>query len=132
MVKGRNGVMAIDVTGPCGSNVVGSRYAANKHELNPRNHLSRLGGHIQRRDNRGDGELDYQSSVSHGGAGRKHFNDRTSSHYQDQGHQPRQIGRAASHGAPKDYRHNTSGCEDNRRGRHATVVTRKPKFLINF
>ena len=66
----------------------------------------------------------YQSFNSLGGAGRKHLNDRTCSHSQNQEYQPRQTRVGVSFGSPKDYRHNTSGREDNRRGRHATVVTR--------
>ena len=66
----------------------------------------------------------YQSSSSLGGSGRKHLNVRTSSHSQGQGYQPRQTRVGISNGSPKDYRHNTSGREDNRRGRHATAVTR--------
>ena len=66
--------------------------------------------------------MDYQSTNSRGGAGRKHLNDRTFSHSQDQG----QTRVGVSYGSPKDYRHNTSGREDNRRGQLATAVTRNP------
>ena len=48
VVEGRKGVMAINVTGPRGANVVGSRYAANIDELNPRHHTSRPGDNRQR------------------------------------------------------------------------------------
>ena len=47
VVEGRKGVMAINVTGPRGANVVGSRYAENINELNPRHHASSLGGNRQ-------------------------------------------------------------------------------------
>ena len=50
VVEGREGGMAINVTGPCGANVLSSRYAANLHELNPRHQASRLCGNRQRRD----------------------------------------------------------------------------------
>ena len=68
--------------------------------------------------------MDFKSSSSLGGAGRKHLNDRTFSHSQDQEYRPRQTRLGVPYGSPKDYHHNTSGREDNRRGRHATVVTR--------
>ena len=124
VVEGRKGVTAINVTGPRGANVVGSRYAANINELNPRHHASRLSDNQQRPGSGGARTMDYQSSSSLGGAGRKHLNDRTSFHSQDQGYQPRQTRVGISNGSPKDYRHNTSGRGDNSRGRHATFVTR--------
>ena len=52
VVEGRKGGMAINVTGPCGANVLGSRYAANLDEPNPRHHESSLGGNRQRRNKR--------------------------------------------------------------------------------
>ncbi|KAK3782561.1 hypothetical protein RRG08_028056 [Elysia crispata] len=125
VVGGRKGVMAINVTGPRGANVVGSRYAANIDELNPRHHASRLSDNQQRPRSGGARAMDYQSFNSRGGAGRKHLNHR-SSHSKDQGHRPRQTRVGASYGSLKDYRHNTSGSEDNRRGRHVSVVTRNP------
>ena len=67
--------------------------------------------------------MDYQSFNSRGGAGKKHLNHR-SSHSQNQGYRPRQTRVGASYGSPKDYRHNTSGRQDNRRGRHVSAVTR--------
>ena len=42
VVEGRKGVMAINLTGPRGANVLGSRYAANIDELSPRHHARRL------------------------------------------------------------------------------------------
>ena len=69
-VEGRKGGMAINVTGPCGANVLGSRYAANIDELNPRHHTSRLVDNRQRRDKRCVGVEDYQSSVRPGGGSR--------------------------------------------------------------
>ena len=120
-VEGRKIVMAIHVTRPRGTNVVGSRYAANIDELNPRHHAGRPGDN-QQRSRSGDARtMDYQSSNSRGGAGRKHS--------QDQGYQPRKTSVGASYGSPKDYRHNTSGREGNRRRQHATVVTRNQSSL---
>ena len=69
-VEGRKGGMAINVTGPCGANVLGSRYAANIDELNPRHHTSRLVDNRQRRDKRCVGVEDYQSSDRPGGGSR--------------------------------------------------------------
>ena len=40
--------MAINVIGPCGANVEGSRYAANIIELNPRHDACRLSDNQQR------------------------------------------------------------------------------------
>ncbi|KAK3784596.1 hypothetical protein RRG08_003404 [Elysia crispata] len=122
VVEGRKGVMAIKVTGPRGANVFGSRYAANIDELNPCHHASRPGDNRHRPSSGGARTMDYQSTNSRGGAGRKHLNDRTFSHSQDQG----QTRVGVSYGSPKDYRHNTSGREDNRRGQLATAVTRNP------
>ena len=85
VVEGRKGVMAIKVTGPRGANVFGSRYAANIDELNPCHHASRPGDNRHRPSSGGARTMDYQSSSSLGGAGRKHLNDRTSSHSQGQG-----------------------------------------------
>ena len=70
VVKGRKGDMAINVTGPCGANVLGSRYAANLDEPNPRHHESSLGGNRQRRNKRCVGVEDYQSSDRPGGGSR--------------------------------------------------------------
>ena len=69
-VEGRKGGMAINVTGPCGANVLGSRYAANIDEPNPRHHTSRLVDNRQRRDKRCVGVEDYQSSFRPGGGSR--------------------------------------------------------------
>ncbi|KAK3759824.1 hypothetical protein RRG08_031653 [Elysia crispata] len=70
VVKGRKGVTEINVTGPRGANVVGSRYAAIIDELNPRHHASSLGGNRQRRNKRCVGVEDYQSSARPGGGSR--------------------------------------------------------------
>ena len=64
--------MAINVTGPRGANVVGSRYAANINGLNPRHHASRLSDNQQRPRSGCARAMDYQSLNSRGGAGRKH------------------------------------------------------------
>ena len=102
VVEGRKGVMAINVTGPCGANVFGSRYAANIDELNLHHHASRLSDNRQRPRSGGARTIEYQSTNSRGGAGKKHLNDRASSHSEDQDYQPRQPRSGLSYDQPRD------------------------------
>ena len=123
VVKGRKGVMAINVTGPCGANVLGSRHAANLDELNPRHHASRLGDNRQRRNKRCVGVVDYQSSDRPGGGVRNHCSGRRfPQRYQD--YQPRQSRSGVSHDQPREStRPNIGRRGDNHRERHAIDVT---------
>ena len=124
VVKGRKGVMAINVTGPRGANVVGSRYAANIDELNPRHHASRLVDNRQRRNNRCVGVEDYQSSVRPGGGSRNLCSGRRFLQ-RDQDYQPRQPRSGVSYDQPRESmpRPDIGRREDNHRERHATDVT---------
>ena len=120
VVKGRKGDMAINVTGPCGANVLGSRYAANLDEPNPRHHESSLGGNRQRRNKRCVGVEDYQSSDRPGGGSRN----LCSGHrfpQRDQDYQPRQPRSGLSHDQPRESTRPIIGRRgDNHRERHAT------------
>ena len=126
VVKGRKGVMAINVTGPRGANVVGSRYAANIDELNPRHHESSLGGNRQRRNKRCVGVEDYQSSVRPGGGSRNLCSGRRFLQ-RDQDYQPRQPRSGVSYDQPREsmLRPNSGRLRDNHRGRgqHQSKVT---------
>ena len=102
VVEGRNGVMAINVTGPCGAIVFGSRYAANIDELNLHHHASRLSDNRQRPRSGGARTIEYQSTNSCGGVSRKHLNDRASSHSEDQDYQPRQPRSGVNYDQPRD------------------------------
>ena len=123
VVEGRKGGIAINVTGPCGANVLSSRYAANIDELNPRHQASRLCGNPQRRDKRCVGFEDYQSSDRPGGGSRN----LCSGHrfpQRDQDYQPRQPRSGVSHDQPREStRPNIGRRGDNHRERHATDVT---------
>ncbi|KAK3794257.1 hypothetical protein RRG08_039038 [Elysia crispata] len=120
VVEGRKGGMAINVTGPCGANVLGSRYAANLDEPNPRHRESSLGGNRQRRNKRCVGVEDYQSSDRPGGGSRN----LCSGHrfpQRDQDYQPRQPRSGLSHDQPRESTRPIIGRRgDNHRERHAT------------
>ena len=123
-IEGRKGGMAINVTGPRGANVVGSRYAANIDELNPRHHESRLVDNRQRRNKRCVGVEDYQSSVRPGGGSRN----LCSGHrfpQRDQDYQPRQPRSGVSYDQPRESipRPVIGRRGDNHRERHANDVT---------
>ena len=122
--EGRKGVMAINVTGPRGANVVGSRCAATTDELNPRHHASRLGGNRQRRNKRCVGVVDYQSSDRPGGGSRNLCSSRRF-FQRDQDYQPRQPRSGLSYDQLRESmpRPDTGRRGDNHRERHATDVT---------
>ena len=119
-VEGRKGGMAINVTGPCGANVLGSIYAANLHELNPRHNESSLDSNRQRRNKRCVGVEDYQSSDRPGGDSKN----LCSGHrfpQRDQDYQPRQPRSGLSHDQPRESTRPIIGRRgDNHRERHAT------------
>ena len=124
VVESRKGVMAINVTGPCGANVLGSSYAANIDELNSRHHASRLGGNRQRRNKRCVGVVDYQSSGRLGGGSRNHCTGRRFPQ-RDQDYQPRQPRSGVSDDQPRESmpRPDIGRRGDNHCERHATNVT---------
>ena len=126
VVKGRKGVMAIIETGPRGANVVGSRYAVNIDEMNPRHHANRLVDNRQRRNKRCVGVEDYQSSDRPGGGSRnlcscRRFLQRD----QDYQYQPRQPRSGVSYDQLRESmaRPDIGRRGDNHRERHATDVT---------
>ena len=123
VVKGRKGFMAINVTGPCGANVLHSRYAANLDELNPRHHASRLGANRQRRDKRCVGVEDYQSS-DRPGVGVRNLCSGRRLLQRDQDYQPRQPRSGVSYDQPRESTRPIIGRRgDNHRERHAKDVT---------
>ena len=131
VVEGRKGGMAINVTGPCGANVLGSRYAANLDELNPRHHESSLGGNRQRRNKRCVGVEDYQTSDRPGGGSRN----LCSGHrfpQRDQDYQPRQPRSGVSYDQPRESNRPIIGRRgDIHRKRHATMLLRTKHLILD-
>ena len=126
VVKGRKGVMAIIETGPRGANVVGSRYAVNIDEMNPRHHANRLVDNRERRNKRCVGVEDYQSSDRPGGGSRNLCSGRRFlQRDQDYQYQPRQPRLGVSYDQLRECmaRPDIGRRGDNHRERHATDVT---------
>ncbi|GFR97155.1 Y-box factor homolog [Elysia marginata] len=128
VVEGEKGNEAANVTGPDGSNVQGSKYAADRRRFRrggwyPRYRGGGRGGNRQRQDGEGDGVVDYQSPRGRGrgrpfyqnrryfgpprgrgGAGRNYFEGQGEyALYRDQGYQPRRPYYRRFYGPPRGY-----------------------------